>query len=37
LVKKNFTESFLALFPPELGAKSLEDFDFTQIKEHLTS
>jgi len=35
LVRKNFTASFLDLFDSSLGASSLEDFDFTQIKEHL--
>lgn len=35
LVKANFTNSFLALMDKSLGATSLDDFDFTQIKEHL--
>jgi len=34
-VRKNFIGSFLALFPESLGAKSLEDFDFRHIKEHI--
>ena len=35
LVIKNFTESFLALFDKSLGATSLDDFDFSAIKQHL--
>lgn len=35
LVIKNFTDNFLKLFEKSLGAKSLEDFDFTNIKAHL--
>jgi len=35
LVKKNFSASFLALFDSSIGATSLDDFDFTKIKEHL--
>ena len=35
LVKKNFESTFLALFPESLGAKNLEDFDFSLIKEHV--
>jgi hypothetical protein len=35
LVIKNFTESFLALMDKSLGATSLGDFDFSQIKEYL--
>ena len=35
LVKKNFTESFLALFPKSVEATNLEDFDFSKIKVHL--
>jgi len=31
-VKKNFTQSFLALFKVELGDVSIDDFDFTPIK-----
>jgi len=34
-VRKNFTESFCALFPKSLGATKIEDFDFTAIKDHL--
>jgi DNA topoisomerase-1 len=34
LVLKNFTESFLKLFPG-LGATSLAEFDFKDIKQHL--
>jgi DNA topoisomerase IB len=34
-VKKNFVRSFLGLFPKELGATNIEDFDFSQIKAHL--
>jgi DNA topoisomerase-1 len=35
LVIKNFSENFLRLFDRSLGATSLADFDFTQIKQHL--
>lgn len=35
LVVKNFTDNFLKLFPKDLGATSLADFDFSRIKEHL--
>ena len=34
-VVKNFISSFLALFPSELGATSLEEFDFKHIREHV--
>lgn len=35
LVIKNFTENFIKLFDKSLGATSLQDFDFSKIKEHL--
>lgn len=34
-VLTNFTKSFLELFEPSLGATSLDQFDFTPLKEHL--
>lgn len=34
-VKENFVSSFLSLFPKELGASCIEDFDFSLIKAHL--
>ena len=34
-MRDNFISSFLALFPESLGAKSLDEFDFKHIKEHV--
>lgn len=35
LVLKNFKESFFKLFDKSMGTLTLEDFDFTLIKDHL--
>ena len=35
IVKKNFQSAFLELFPKDLGAEKLEDFDFRHIREHV--
>lgn len=34
-MRKNFVSHFMGLFPKELGATEIEDFDFSLIKEHL--
>ena len=34
-VRKNFEGAFLELFPKEVGAESLDDFDFKHIKEQV--
>ena len=34
-VKKNFEGAFLELLPKEIGAESLDDFDFKHIKEQV--